>query len=80
MRRNSLNDPNIAGHVLKNIYKVIHLYLNFPRFCLDLEVTGKRIKLGNDYGLEMPFTYSGNQRLYSSGCRSIKKKLEKCLK
>ena len=38
----------------RTISKVVSLYHSPPHFCLELEVTGKRVNRGGGYGLEIP--------------------------
>ena len=47
----------IVGHVTKNLSKIMNRFTKIPSCSLRCKVTGKRMKRGAGYGLEIPILY-----------------------
>ena len=60
----------------RTISKVVSLYPSPPHFCLELEVTGKRVNLGRGYGLEIParICFYGTEKVEVGNETNIKRK------
>ena len=53
----SYSEEVVVRHVLKNMSKIVFIFLSLPHCVLDIFVTGKRINRGGGYGLEIPANF-----------------------
>ena len=57
IRINSYSKELLVGHVLKNVSKIVFMFLSLPHCALGIFVTGKRINHGSGYVLEIPANF-----------------------
>ena len=54
IRSDSWEKEAIVGHVAQNISKTCSMFLKVPNTYIDVQVIGKGLNHGGDYGLEIP--------------------------
>ena len=64
IRIHSYSEELVVGHVLKNMSKIVFMFLSLPHCTLGIFVTGKRINRAGGYGLEIPanFYFYGSEK------------------
>ena len=58
---NSYSEELLVEYMLKNMSKIVFMFLSLPHCALDIFVTGKRINRGGGYELEI-FTFMALKR------------------
>ena len=81
IRSDSWEKEAIVGHVAQNISKTCSMFLKVPNISIDVQVIGKGLNPGGDYGLEIPVIccFYGQEKLINwliKKIEAVKKVLE----
>ena len=52
-----MGEESLAGHIPKSICKSVSMFLTLSHCYMKTEAVGKRVNLGDGYGLEIPVLY-----------------------